>query len=127
MPQKVGQMAAPPALAKVPGADINATDRAQMDLYGRLAGLKPQEQEVSRARAMADMLRQGAGMPGMNEGGRTTQAAHPLQFLSSLAHAAGSAYKTSQADKAEDALGQSRRKALSDWRSTLGFLPNVGE
>jgi hypothetical protein len=97
-------------------------DQMLMDLYSRLGALQPQEKAAGRQRALADQLRGGARMPGMRAG----QAAHPLEFLSSLGHAGAAAYKGSQADTAEDELAKERAGAFGEFRKGQGFagLPN---
>lgn len=101
--------------------NMNASDAAQADLYTTLAGLQPEEARIKRQRALADQLRQGAAMPQAREARGQTVAAHPLEFLSSLAHAGGAAYKTSQADDAEKTYGENRLKALMDFRGRQGL------
>lgn len=106
--------------------NMNANDAAQADLYTTLIGLQPQENKVKRAQALAAQLRQGAAMPQAREARGQTVAAHPLEFLSSLAHAGGAAYKQSQADADEDAYGRSRREALDLFRQRQG-LGSLGQ
>jgi hypothetical protein len=91
------------------------------DLYSRLGAIEPQQKEYTRERAMADQLRQGAGMPGMRGAGRTQQAAHPLEFLSSLAHAGGAAYKGAGADTKEKEYDRLRAEAFQGFRTGQGF------
>lgn len=108
-----------PAAPAAPGGQ----DQMLMDLYSRLGALQPQEKAAGRQRALANQLRGGAGMPGMRAG----QAAHPMEFLSSLGHAGAAAYKGSQADTAEDELAKQRAGAFGDFRKAQGFagLPNA--
>jgi hypothetical protein len=98
-------------------------DQMLMDLYSRLGALQPQQQAANKQRAMANQLRGGAGMPGMRAG----QAAHPMEFLSSLGHAAGAAYQGNEADKAEAELAKQRAGAFGEFRKGQGFagLPNA--
>jgi hypothetical protein len=120
------QPSAPPGGPAAPAAP-SGQDQMLMDLYSRLGALAPQEKNVSRQRAMAEQLRQGAGMPGMRQAGRTVQAANPLEFLSSLGHAGAAAYRGGQADTAEDELAQQRAGAFGQFRKGQGFagLPNA--
>lgn len=104
-----------------PQGNMNASDAAQADLYTTLAGMQPEEARIKRQRALADQLRQGAAMPQAREARGQTVAAHPLEFLSSLANAGASAYKTSQADEAEKTYGENRLKALMDFRARQGL------
>jgi len=98
-------------------------DQMLMDLYSRLGALQPQQQAATKQRALAEQLRGGARMPGM----RGNQAAHPMEFLSSLAHAGGAAYQGAGADKAEADLAGERAKAFGGFREAQGFkgLPNA--
>jgi len=77
-----------------------------------------------------ELLRGGAGMPGMRSAGRATVAANPLEFLSSIAHTAGAESMQNQANQGLDAYGAARRKALNTYQqrrnartATPGIVP----
>jgi hypothetical protein len=127
-PQPMQPMAAPSTPAPgqgLPaaggGAAINPQDKAMMDLYSRISGLQPQQQEIARKKAMIGQLRQGAAMPGMRQAGRVQQAANPLEFLSSLGHAGAAAYQGQQQQGLEDQYSKDRANEFGAFRKTMGF------
>lgn len=90
----------------------NQDDREMMEYLLELGSLTPQQEAAMRQQKQVDMLREGAGTPGMRQAGRMVQAANPLEFLNSMARTGAAEYTQRGADAAMDQYGAARRGAL---------------
>jgi hypothetical protein len=109
---------------------MNQDDQDLMDYLLEVGALSPQQEQAMRQQKQVELLRGGAGMPGMRSAGRATVAANPLEFLSSIAHTAGAEGMQNQANQGLDAYGAARRKALNTYQqrrnartATPGIVP----
>jgi hypothetical protein len=63
------------------------------------------EQALKMMLAQAERLRQAGRLPGMRDAGRTTHAAHPLEFLASIANQGVAARKDKSAQDLQGEVG----------------------
>lgn len=95
-------------------------NQMMLDYLMEMGQLQPQQEAITRQRALVDRLREQGQTPGMRQAGRLVTAANPLEFLG----AAGSNYmagqKEQEANTMQDQYKQKRMDALGRMRGGMG-------
>jgi hypothetical protein len=96
-------------------------NQMMLDYLMQMGDLAPEQEAILRKRAMVDQLRQGGGRtPQMRGGGSGFQtAAHPLEFLSQVAHQGLGQMREGEANTQQDAYGAARRQKLKDLQARM--------